>query len=150
MKLFYTLIFLLSLASAAFAREQSLLARVTVYWASGGSGSDCYTRQHKCATGARLRTGHCAVDPRRIAYGSTVLFPDGSCVAVDTGTDVISRKAARKAGRTVLERSALVIDRFFETKRQALLWAEMHPPFMTVRVIPPNPRRPMNNCVYYG
>src|ERR1700694_3410177 len=47
-------------------REQSLLARVTVYWASGGGGSDSYTRRHQCSTGVRLRVGHCAVDPRRI------------------------------------------------------------------------------------
>jgi 3D (Asp-Asp-Asp) domain-containing protein len=119
-------------------REQSLLARVTVYWASGGRGSDSYTRQHKCSTGARLRVGHCAVDPRRIPYGSKVLLPDGVFTAVDTGGAVISRKAARRSGRTASERSALVIDRFFETKRQALSWANAHPQFMTVQVIPPN------------
>src|SRR2546430_1002504 len=33
MKLFYTVILLSSLASAAFAREESILARVTSYWA---------------------------------------------------------------------------------------------------------------------
>ena len=122
-------------------REQSLLARVTVYWASGGRGSDRNTRRHKCATGVRLRVGHCAVDPRRIPYGSKVVFPDGVFTAVDTGGAVITRKAARRAGRTALERSALVIDRFFETKGQALAWANVHPEFITVQVIPPN---------YYG
>lgn len=122
-------------------REQSLLARITVYWASGGRGSDRYTRQHKCATGTRLRTGHCAVDPRRIPYGSQVVFPDGtSLAAVDTGTAVKNRKAARKLGRTAYERSAVVVDRFFETKRQALAWAKKNPYFMTVRVIPPKSR----------
>jgi len=119
-------------------REQSLLARVTVYWASGGRGSDRYTRKHKCATGVRLRVGHCAVDPRRIPYGSKVVFPDGVLTAVDTGGAVINRKAARRAGRTALERSALVIDRFFETKRQALAWANAHPEFIMVQVFPPN------------
>ena len=118
-----------------------MLARVTVYWASGGRGSDGYTRRHKCATGVRLRVGHCAVDPRRIPYGSKVVFPDGVFTAVDTGGAVITRKAARRAGRTALERSALVIDRFFETKGQALAWANAHPEFITVQVIPPN---------YYG
>ena len=122
-------------------REQSLLARVTVYWASGGRGSDRYTRQHKCATGRRLRTGHCAVDPRLIPYGSQVVFPDGtSLAAVDTGTAVKNRKAARKLGRTAHERNAVVVDRFFETKRQALAWAKNNPYFMTVRVIPPKSR----------
>jgi 3D (Asp-Asp-Asp) domain-containing protein len=126
---------------AAFAREQSLLARVTVYWAKGGSGSDRDTRNHRCATGMRLQTGHCAVDPRKIPYGSRVVFSDGTALAaVDTGTAVKNRKAARKSGRTVYERNALVIDRFFETKRQALSWASRNPPFMTVRVVPPNQR----------
>jgi 3D (Asp-Asp-Asp) domain-containing protein len=119
------------------AHEQSLLARVTVYWASGGGGSDRWTRQHICSTGARLRAGHCAVDPRRIPYGSMVTLPDGPLLAVDTGSAVVSRKAARRSGRSALERSAIVIDRFFETKQQALSWANRNPYFMLVRVSPP-------------
>jgi hypothetical protein len=131
----------LLLVPACFAREQSFLARVTVYWAQGGSGSERDTRHHKCATGMRLQTGHCAVDPRKIPYGSRVVFPDGTALAaVDTGTAVKNRKAARKSGRTLYERNAVVIDRFFETKRQALSWASRNPPFMTVRVVPPNQR----------
>src|SRR5881227_2731197 len=86
------------LAPGAFAREQSVLARVTVYWASGGRGSDRWTRRHICATGVRLAAGHCAVDPRRIPYGSKVVLPDATLLAVDTGSAVISRKAARRAG----------------------------------------------------
>ena len=125
-------------APAAFAREQSMLARVTVYWAGGGGGSDHWTRQHRCATGARLRAGHCAVDPRRIPYGSKVRLPDTTLLAVDTGSAVVSRKAARRSGRTALERSALVIDRFFETKQQALSWANRNPYFMLVQVSPPD------------
>jgi 3D (Asp-Asp-Asp) domain-containing protein len=142
MKRFITTIgFFLLLAPMAPAREQSLLARVTVYWASGGGGSDRYTRQHKCATGTRLRSGHCAVDPRKIPYGSQVIFPDRTnLVAVDTGSAVISRKAARRGGRTAYEKNAIVVDRFFETKRQALSWARQNPGFMTVRVVPPNSR----------
>lgn len=128
--------------AAAFAREQSMLARVTVYWASGGGGSDYWTRRHICSTGARLRAGHCAVDPRRIPYGSKVTLPDATLLAVDTGSAVRSRKAARRSGRTALERNALVIDRFFETKQQALGWARRNPVFMLVRVSPPTPRRP--------
>jgi 3D (Asp-Asp-Asp) domain-containing protein len=125
---------------AAFAREQSMLARVTVYWASGGGGSDYWTRRHICSTGARLRAGHCAVDPRRIPYGSKVRLPDATLLAVDTGSAVRSRKAARRSGRTTLERNALVIDRFFETKQQALGWARRNPVFMLVRVSPPDSR----------
>lgn len=128
----------LILASSAIAREQSILARVTVYWASGGGGSDVWTRQHRCATGARLRAGHCAVDPRKIAYGSKVVFEDATCTAVDTGRDVVNRKAARRCGRNASERNALVVDRFFETKSQALRWANAHSQFMTVRVLAPS------------
>lgn len=139
MKRFLTvLIFLLLVAPAGFAREQSILARVTVYWASGGGGSDHWTRRHICSTGARLRAGHCAVDPRRIPYGSKVALPDATLLAVDTGSAVRSRKAARHSGRTALERNALVVDRFFETKQQALSWARRNPYFMFVRVSPPD------------
>jgi 3D (Asp-Asp-Asp) domain-containing protein len=128
----------LILAASVFAREQSVLARVTVYWASGGGGSDAGTRAHKCASGARLRAGHCAVDPKKIPYGSKVIFPDATCVAVDTGRDVVNRKAARRCGRTTEQRNALVIDRFFETKGQALRWVGANPHFMTVRIASPN------------
>lgn len=131
---------MLLLAPAGFAREQSVLARVTVYWASGGAGSDHWTRQHIGASGARLRTGHCAVDPRRIPYGSKVILPDGTLVAVDTGSAVRSRKAARRLGRNAIERNAIVIDRFFETKQQALSWAQRNPYFMFVRISPPDLR----------
>src|SRR3954471_2600838 len=77
MKTFLTVfIFTVLLAPAGFAAEQSVLARVTVYWASRGKGSDRWTQQHICSTGAHLRVGHCAVDPRRIPYGSKVTLPD--------------------------------------------------------------------------
>lgn len=143
MKRFLTVLGLAVLFSpaAAFAREQSMLARVTVYWASGGGGSDYWTRRHICSTGARLRAGHCAVDPRRIPYGSKVILPDATLLAVDTGSAVRSRKAARRSGRNALERNALVVDRFFETKQQALGWARRNPYFMLVRVSPPDLRK---------
>jgi len=136
-----TTVLLLSLPAATFAGQQSLLARVTVYWASGGGGSDAGTRGHQCSTGARLRSGHCAVDPKKIPYGSKVIFPDATCVAVDTGPDVVNRKAARRSGRTANERSAIVVDRFFETKDEAMNWADAHPHFMTLRVESPNGSR---------
>ena len=121
------------------ARNNSLLARVTVYWAHGGHGADRYTRQHKSATGTRLHVGHCAVDPKKIPYGSRVVLPDGTALAaVDTGSAVRNRKAARRAGRTSDERNAIVIDKFFETKGQAVAWANTNPPFVNVKVVPPN------------
>ena len=64
----------------------------------------------KSATGTRLHVGHCAVDPKKIPYGSRVVLPDGTTLAaVDTGSAVQNRKAARRAGRNSDERSAIVI-----------------------------------------
>jgi 3D (Asp-Asp-Asp) domain-containing protein len=134
----HAFLFLLLFAPVSHAVEQSVLARVTVYWASGGRGSDRWTRRHVCSTGQRLRVGHCAVDPRRIPYGSKVTLPDGTLLAVDTGSAVRNRKAARRSGRTAFERNALVIDRFFETKQEALNWARRNPYFMFVRISPPD------------
>jgi len=129
MRLFYPVIFLLSLASAAFAREESVLARVTSYWAGEGP--------KYASTDRRLCAGHCAVDPKRIPYGSKVVFPDRACTAVDTGPAVISRKAARLCGRTASQLKAIVVDRFFETKREAIAWTNAYPHFMTLQVIWP-------------
>jgi 3D (Asp-Asp-Asp) domain-containing protein len=113
----------------ALAAEYSALARVTVYWHREGSG------EHASWNGARLRETHCAVDPKKIPYGSKVVFPDATCVAVDSGLGVVNRKAARACGRTAAERNAIVIDRFFDSKRKALAWAKAHPHFMTVRIL---------------
>ena len=132
MKPFCTVIFLLSLATPAFAREESVLARVTSYWASEGSKF--------ASTGGRLRPGHCAVDPKRIPYGSKVVFPDAVCTAVDTGTAVVSRKAARVCGRTASQLKAIVVDRFFDTKREADEWTNAHSEFMMLRVVPAGTR----------
>jgi 3D (Asp-Asp-Asp) domain-containing protein len=136
MKRSYTIIFFLSLASAACARDESILARVTSYWAGEGS--------KLASTGRRLRAGHCAVDPKRIPYGSKVVFPDRACTAVDTGPAVVSRKAARACGRTASQLKALVVDRFFETKREAMEWTNSHPEFMTLQVVPPESRSGSN------
>ena len=97
-RLIATIALALLVVPATFAGEQSLLARVTVYWASGDAGSN-----HNQSTGWRLQTGDCAVDTRHIAYGSSVIFPDGTTsAAVDSGPAVRSRKAARISGRTHL------------------------------------------------
>jgi 3D (Asp-Asp-Asp) domain-containing protein len=131
-----TIALALLVVPATFAGEQSLLARVTVYWACGNAGSN-----HSQSTGRRLQTGDCAVDTRHIAYGSSVIFPDGTTsAAVDTGPAVRNRKAARISGRTVYERNAIVIDRFFETKREALSWVSRNPLFMNVRIVSSNSR----------
>ena len=132
-RLTLSIIFALIFAAPAFAGEQSVLARVTVYWPGEGQPFACWN-------GARLREGHCAVDPKKIPFGSKVLFTDATCVAVDTGPAVVSRKAARACGRTASERNAIVIDRFFQTKQQARSWEKAHPHFMTVQIVAPEKR----------
>lgn len=128
-ELFFIAALVSVLATGGVAREEeTLLARITVYWPGEGAPV-------ACSNGKRLRAGHCAVDPEKIPYGSKVYFSDGPCVAVDTGPSVVNRKAARLSGRNSRERGALVIDRFFESKEQALAWERAHPHFMTVRVV---------------
>lgn len=125
--------------------HKSIFARITVYWAQG-KGSDHWTRQHRSATGVKLHNGNCAVDSKKIPYGSQIVYPDTSIdVATDTGTDVINRKAARKAGRTIYEKTAIVIDKFFETKKEALKWAACHPLFLPIQIIPPLNAEPEMN-----
>jgi hypothetical protein len=119
-------------ACQAFAGEHSALARVTVYWPGEGSGANA------AWNGARLNEGHCAVDPKKIPYGSKVVFHDAECLAVDSGPDVVNRKAARLCGRSAPERDAIVIDRFFYTKEKALAWVKANPHFMMVRVRTPD------------
>ena len=118
----------LSFACQLFASDRTALARVTVYWPGEGSGKSA------AWNGARLREDHCAVDPKKIPYGSKVIFGDAECMAVDTGPDVVKRKAARSLGRTPAERNAIVIDRFFHKKQTALAWESAHPHFMMVRI----------------
>jgi hypothetical protein len=48
---------------------------------------------------------------------------------------VVSRKAARACARTASERSAIVVDRFFDTRRKAVAWTNAHPEFMTLQVV---------------
>ena len=115
-----------------FAGEHTALARVTVFWPREGSGANA------AWNGARLNEGSCAVDPQKIPYGSKVVFQDAECMAVDSGPDVISRKAARLCAHSAPERDAIVIDRFFYTKEKARAWVKAHPHFMTVRVRTPD------------
>ena len=118
----------LSFACQLFAGDRTTLAGVTVYWHGESSGRSA------AWNGARLREDNCAVDPKKIPYGSKVIFGDAECMAVDTGPDVIKRKAARSLGRTPAERNAIVVDQFFDTKQSALAWGSAHPHFIMVRV----------------
>src|SRR6266403_1757114 len=116
----------------AYAAEQPTLARVTTYWREEGQLRAAWN-------GARLRNGHCAVDPKKIPYGSRIQRGDEEVIAVDTGPAVVNRKAARLSGRNAAERNAVVVDRYFETKSQAVAWEKSHPHFMKVRVLSPRP-----------
>jgi 3D (Asp-Asp-Asp) domain-containing protein len=105
------------------------LARLTAYW----TGEDAYTSQHMSSTGVRLQEGNCAVDPSLIPYGSVVQIPGmGSYTAVDTGSAVVSRKAALGAAHNPDERNALVVDLFFENRREAEEFAAHGPSFVSV------------------
>ena len=116
-------------ACQLFSSDRMALARVTIYWQREASGKSA------AWNGAPLREGNCAVDPKKIPYRSKVIFDDGECTAIDTGPDVVKRKAALSSGRTAAERNAIVVDRFFHTKERALAWQSAHPHFMTVRIL---------------
>jgi 3D (Asp-Asp-Asp) domain-containing protein len=105
-------------------------ARVTAYWACDG---DYYTRHHISSTGIRLHNGHCAVDPTVIPYGSVVQIDGlGTYLAVDTGTAVVSRRAARKSGHNHDERHALVVDVYFESRSAGEHFAANGPKFASI------------------
>jgi len=109
---------------------KELYVRRTVYWAKG-SGTDSDSAAFRSSTGRRLQEGvSAAVDPRTIPYLSRIEFPDiGTRYAVDTGGAVKSRKAS--GGREP------VGDVFFTTREIALAFVRSSPPYVTVRVFPP-------------
>jgi 3D (Asp-Asp-Asp) domain-containing protein len=109
------------------------LARLTAYWTT----EDPWTAKHESSTGIRLHEGHCAVDPKLIPYGSVVQIPGmGTYVAVDTGSAVISRQAALGSGQTKAERDALVVDLFFENRKDAEDFAAHGPAYVAVNWTP--------------
>jgi 3D (Asp-Asp-Asp) domain-containing protein len=114
-------------------QEKGTLARITTYWPS----EDRQTRHHLSSTGQRLREGMAAVDPRKIPYGSKLELSDSTLTAVDTGRDVRNRKAARLSGRTPEEKSAQVVDVFFESKARAMRWASSHDLFQRLQIVEP-------------
>src|SRR5256885_15716073 len=105
--LFFGLFLVAPLAQAA--GPSATLVRVTTYCREEG-------QLRAASNGARLRNGHCAVDPKKIPYGSKIILGSEELIAVDTGPAVVSRKAARLSGRNRAEREALVVDRYFETR----------------------------------
>jgi 3D (Asp-Asp-Asp) domain-containing protein len=116
--------------SAELSVAGGRLARVTAYWAGEG---DYYTRHCISATGVRLHEGHCAVDPTIIPYGSVVEIAGlGKFLAVDTGSAVVSRTAAREGGHTSAERNAIVVDLFFESPDQGERFAAAEAKFTSI------------------
>jgi 3D (Asp-Asp-Asp) domain-containing protein len=114
-------------AKNAFAGR---LARLTAYWEGEG---DYYTGRGLSSTGIHLHGGLCAVDPSIIPYGSVVVIPGvGQFLAADTGSAVVSREAAREAGRTLAERSALVIDIFFDRRSDGEAFAAEQQKFVPI------------------
>ena len=69
---------------------------------------------------------------------------DGVCTVVDTGSAMVNRKAARLCGRKASQLKAIVVDRFFETKREAIAWTNAHSEFMTLQIVPPGSRRDLS------
>ena len=62
--------------------------------------------------------GHAPWIPTSIPYGSVVQIPGiGKFLAVDTGTAVVSRRAARLGGHNKAECNAVVVDLFFESRQ---------------------------------
>ncbi len=119
-----------TLASSSGKALGNGLARLTAYWSGEG---DYYTRRHISATGITLHNGHCAVDPTIIPYGSVVSIQGlGTYLAVDTGTAVVSRRAARESGHNRSERHALVVDLYFESRRDGEQFAATGPKFATI------------------
>jgi len=125
---------LLLSGSATFGMEESTIVRVTTYCRDEG-------QLRAASNGCRLRNGHCAVDPKKIPYGSRIVLGNEELIAIDTGPAVVSRKAARLSGRNAAERNAIVVDRYFETRAQALAWESSHPHFLQVEIVPPESRR---------
>lgn len=105
-----------------------LTVRLTVYWARGG-GTDSDSRKCRSSTGYTLKQGDSiAVDPRIIPYEKEVIIPNVGLVrAVDTGTDVVGKKAS--GGKMP------VIDVFFVNKRDAEHFANNYPKVVKVAVI---------------
>ncbi len=109
-----------SAPSRAGHARHTAVARITVY-SPDEPRSDRWTRRRKSATGVRLAWGHCAVDPRRIPYGSTVIVGRHRFLAVDCGGGV----------------RGWHVDIFFERWRDARRFNAATPDRMPITVIRP-------------
>jgi len=86
---------------------------VTCYW----RGEDPDTSRLRSSSGRRLVSGRSmASDPRVFDYGTKLVVGNKEWVVVDTGRDVIAKKASRLNGH----RGVPVVDCFFNTEREAM------------------------------
>ena len=115
----------------AYAAEQPTFARVTTYWREEGEFRAAWN-------GARLRMATAQSTRKNPLWQQDSTRGRGT-YSRDTGPAVVSRKAARRSGCNAAERNAVVVDRYFETKSQAVAWEKSHPHFMKVRVLSPRP-----------
>jgi len=89
---------------------RKIKVRLTAYW----TGQDPDTSRFRSSTGYTLKSGRsCAVDPKIIPYGSTVVIDGKEFKAIDTGTAVVAKKASR--GKLP------VVDLFYKTEKQAMV-----------------------------
>lgn len=97
--------------------------RLTVYWRYG-TGTDHWSVAGQSSTGIKLRPGVAAVDPRIIPYGAKIELPSlgKTLVAVDTGSAILSKRAAIRSGQQV----DAVVDVFFNHKAEALSFAQQN------------------------
>lgn len=93
--------------------KKSIKVYVTCYW----RGEDPDTSKLRSSSGRRLVSGRSlATDPRVFDYGTKLIIGNREWVVVDTGTDVIARKASRANGH----KGVPVVDCFFNTEREAM------------------------------
>lgn len=100
--------------------------RLTVYW----KAEDGWTRRGFTSTGGPLVSYETvAVDPKVFPYGSVIEIPSLGLktVARDTGSAVVSKKAAKQMGRDVP-----VLDLYVEKRQDALDFIEGKPYFVDV------------------
>lgn len=114
---------------------KDLTVRLTGYWKKG-TGTDKWTRKGKTSTG--IPTSHmitAAVDPKVIPYHSRILIketnPPLHLIALDTGTDVIKRKASR-----LVNNGEPVVDIFFERESDARQFLRNNPQVVNAKIQP--------------
>lgn len=99
---------------------------MTVYW----KAEDGWTRRGFTSTGGPLVSYETvAVDPKVFPYGSIIEIPSLKLktVARDTGSAVVSKKAAKQMGR-----DCPVLDLYIEKRKDALDFIEGKPYFVDV------------------